>query len=165
MEFWSAADAADSSASNDAGTTMPDAPGVSVWPPITYAPAALAVKVWEPIVNKGRGGVGAGNRDTVLLPMTTRVAPGARLMGVPDTVIVGDPGVSVWPQITYAPAALAVNVWEPIVKGGRESGAVGKRVMVLLPMTARVAPGARLMGVPDTVIAGDPGMSVWPLMI
>ena len=28
-----------------AGTTIPDAPGVMVWPPITYAPAPLAVKV------------------------------------------------------------------------------------------------------------------------
>ena len=31
--------------SRDPGTTMPDAPGVSVWLPITYAPALLAVKV------------------------------------------------------------------------------------------------------------------------
>ena len=29
----------------DPGTTMPDAPGVNVWVPITYAPALLAVKV------------------------------------------------------------------------------------------------------------------------
>ena len=32
-------------ASKDPGTTMPDAPGVSVWLPIMYAPASLAVKV------------------------------------------------------------------------------------------------------------------------
>ena len=144
---------------------MPDAPGVSVEPPITYAPAALAVKVWEPIVNGGREGGALGKRVMVLLPMTARVAPGARLIGVPDTVIAGDPGISVWPPITYAPAALAVKVWPPIVNKGGEGVGAGKRNMVLLPMTARVAPGARLMGVPDTVIAGDPGMSVWPLMV
>ena len=101
----------------------------------------------------------------VLLPMTARVAPGATLMGVPETVIAGDPGVSVWPPITYAPAALAVKVWEPIVNKGRGGVGVGNRDTVLLPMTTRVADDARLMGVPDTVIAGDPGMSVWPLMI
>ena len=122
------------------------------------------MKVWPPIVNKGGEGVGAGKRGMVLLPMTARVAPGARLIGVPDTVIAGDPGTSVWPPITYAPAALAVKVWPPIVDNGGEGVGAGKRDMVLLPMTARVAPGARLMGVPDTVIAGDPGMSVWPSM-
>ena len=42
---------------------------------------------------------------------------------------------------------------------------VGVRSMVLLPMTTCVAPGARLMGVPDTVMAGAPGMSVWPSMM
>ena len=52
----------------------------------------------------------AGDRSLVLLPMITCVAAGARLMGVPDTVIAGSPGMSVWPAITYAPAALAVKV-------------------------------------------------------
>ena len=31
--------------SKDPGTTIPDEPGVTVWLPITYAPALLAVKV------------------------------------------------------------------------------------------------------------------------
>ena len=38
--------------------------------------------------------------------------------------------------------------------------AVDARSIVLLSMTTCVAPGARLMGVPDTVIAGEPGTSV-----
>lgn len=33
--------------------------------------------------------------------------------------------------------------------------------IVLLPMTIWVPLGARLIGMPDTVIAWDPGMSVW----
>ena len=52
----------------------------------------------------------AGDRSLVLLPMVTCVAPGARRMGVPDTVIAGPPGMSVLPAITYAPAALVVKV-------------------------------------------------------
>ena len=52
----------------------------------------------------------AGARSFVLLPITTCVADGARLRRVPETVIAGPPGVSVWPAITYAPAALAVKV-------------------------------------------------------
>lgn len=38
----------------------------------------------------------------------------------------------------------------------------GARLIVWLPMTTWVAAGARLMGVPDIVIDGAPGMSVWP---
>ena len=37
---------------------------------------------------------------------------------------------------------------------------VGERSIVLLPMIACVALGARLIGVPDIVMAGAPGMSV-----
>ena len=42
-----------------------------------------------------------GARAFVLLPITTWVADGARLRRVPDTVIAGPPGVSVWPAIVY----------------------------------------------------------------
>lgn len=37
---------------------------------------------------------------------------------------------------------------------------VGRRVEVMVPMTTLEASGERLMGVPETVIAGAPGMSV-----
>ncbi len=45
------------------------------------------------------GGVVAGARFMVWLPMTTWVAAGARLMGVPDIVIDGAPGMSVCPSM------------------------------------------------------------------
>ena len=38
-------DSAGAGPSKDPGTTIPDEPGVTVWLPITYAPALLAVKV------------------------------------------------------------------------------------------------------------------------
>ena len=50
----------------------------------------------------------AGVSSFVLLPMTTCVAAGARLIGVPDTAISGPPGMSVWPAITYSELLFAV---------------------------------------------------------
>ena len=46
-------------------------------------------------------------------------------------------------------------------------GSVGleRRVWVLPPMTTFDASGARLMGVLEIVMAGAPGMSVWPSMM
>ena len=46
-------------------------------------------------------------------------------------------------------------------------GRVGaeRRVSVLPPMTASEASGARLSGVLETVMAGAPGVSVWPVMM
>ncbi len=82
----------------DPGTTMPDAPGVSVWPPITYAPAALALKVWAPMTRDGSV-VGLERRIEVLEPMTTAEASGARLIGVLEIVMAGAPGMSVWPSM------------------------------------------------------------------
>ena len=91
-------DAAASSAPiKDAGTTIPAAPGVSVCPAITYAPAALGVMVWDPMVRRGREAVGL--RGIVLVPITICVADGARLSRVPEIVIAGPPGVRVCPAI------------------------------------------------------------------
>ena len=90
--------AAASTPTKDAGTTIPAAPGVSVCPAITYAPAALGVMVWEPMVKRGREAV--ESRGIVLVPITTCVAEGARLSRVPETVIAGPPGVNVCPAIT-----------------------------------------------------------------
>ena len=42
---------------------------------------------------------------------------------------------------------------------------LGPSMIVLLPMITCVALGARLSRVPDIVIAGPPGASVWPSMI
>ena len=101
----------------------------------------------------------------MLEPMTAAEASGARLMGVPDTVIAGAPGTRVWLPIMYAPAALGVMVWEPIVRKGEREAGEGRRDIVWLPITACVASGARLMGVLDIVMAGPPGMRVWPSMM
>ena len=87
-----------SAPTKDAGTTIPAAPGVTVCPAITYAPAALGVMVWEPMVRRGREV--AELRGIVLVPITICVADGARLSRVPETVIAGPPGVSVCPAIT-----------------------------------------------------------------
>ena len=87
-----------SAPTKDAGTTIPAAPGVSVCPAITYAPAALGVMIWEPIVRRGREAVGL--RGIVLVPITSCASDGARLSRVPETVIAGPPGVSVCPAIT-----------------------------------------------------------------
>ena len=45
------------------------------------------------------GSVGSGWRISVIPPMTTSEASGARLIGVPDTVMAGAPGMSVWPSM------------------------------------------------------------------
>lgn len=79
--------------SREAGTTMPDAPGVTVWLPITYAPASLAVKVWEPMTIGGS--VGPERRVSVLPPITASEASGARLIRVLEIVMAGAPGMSV----------------------------------------------------------------------
>ena len=50
-----------------------------------------------------------------------------------------------------------------MVREGRwEDGAVGLRGIVLVPIRSSVPLGARLSRVPETVIAGPPGVSVWP---
>ena len=90
--------AAASAPIKDAGTTIPAAPGVRVCPAITYAPAALGVMVWEPMVRRGREVPEL--RGIVLVPITICVADGARLSRVPVTCIAGPPGVSVCPAIT-----------------------------------------------------------------
>lgn len=38
------------------------------------------------------------------------MAAGARLMAVPDSVIAGDPGISVWPLMMYSDSLFAVKV-------------------------------------------------------
>ena len=52
----------------------------------------------------------ADARFSVLLPIMTCVAEGARLRRVPETVIGGPPGVSVWPAMVYFELMSAVYV-------------------------------------------------------
>lgn len=67
------------------------------------------MKVRELNVSRGRGVVG-GVRGIVLCPMTACVAAGARLMGVPDIVIAGAPGMRGCPLMMYSDALFAVKV-------------------------------------------------------
>lgn len=87
----------------------------------------------------------AGPSPKVLDPTTTFVAEVPRLIGVPDTVIAGAPGTSVWLPMTTFPAEF-----------------VGRPAMlaVLLPTTIRVPDGPSEIAVPATVTAGPPGTRV-----
>lgn len=100
---------------------------------------------------------------SVLAPKITSVAFGVRLMRVPETVMAGPPGTSVWPAMIYCEAASGVMTELPIESKGRRVANIGPDVSgsVLLPMTRPDAEGAREMRVPDMVIAGAPGISVW----
>jgi hypothetical protein len=139
-------------------TVICEPPGTSVWDPMMKSPAEFAVIVFEPTVMTG-GPEGWGTMAAVLDPITTAVAPGAKLIGVPETVIAGPPGTRVCDPIMKSVAEFAVIVFEPIVMTG---GGLfcGPMAAVLDPITTAVAPGAKLIGVPETVIAGPPGTRV-----
>lgn len=54
----------------------------------------------------------------VLLPIIKCVALGARLSCVPETVIAGPPGLSVWPLMMYSDLLFTVKTWDPNANGG-----------------------------------------------
>lgn len=58
-------------------------------------------------------------RKTVLPPMTTWLAWGAKLIGVPSTVSSDPPGLSVFPSTENCKREFAVIVLDPIVRTGR----------------------------------------------
>ena len=62
-------------------------------------------------------GIGWGVRSCVLVPMTAWVPPGAKEIGVPDTIIV-PPGLRVCDWTTYRPCALGVMISFPTVSDG-----------------------------------------------
>lgn len=97
----------------------------------------------------------------MLVPITTSEAPGARLRGVPETVMLGWPGIKVWVPMRNSVLELVVMMEEPKVIMGRIKETFGARVNVLPLMTTLDPRGARLIGVPDMVIAGLPGDKVW----
>lgn len=76
----------------------------------------------------------------------------ARLTGVPDIVTAGAPGIRVWLSITRTPVGLLVE--------GDAGATAWLTGMVLVPITMTVGIDARLIGVPDTVIAMAPGVRV-----
>jgi hypothetical protein len=137
-----------------------------VWEPMTNWLAEFAVSVCEPRVMTG-GEVTpprffGGGMPKVLVPITIAVALGARLIGVPETVIWGPPGTRVWEPMINWLAEFAVRVCEPTVMTGAAPGPFcGVRAIVLVPTTMAEPPGAKLTGVPKAVICGPPGMRVW----
>lgn len=100
-----------------------------------------------------------GTSPIVLLPTTTWVPPGARLIPVPEIVTAGPPGASVSLPATYCDALFAVKVSAPTVNAGAPAEL---RTIVLPAMMIALAEGARDTSVPCTLIGGAPGVSVWP---
>ncbi len=93
-------------------------------------------------------------KASVLVPITTLVAPGASEIGVPETVII-PPGVNVCPSITKSDAAFAVKICPSklITAAFVTPGGAWPRTCVLLPKATRPLPeAASEMGVPETVI-------------
>ena len=124
-----------------------------------YFEAALGVMTELPIVIKGKEVVVVGPdiMGKVLLPTTTAYAEGAREMRVPDMVMAGAPGISVWLPIKYSEALLGSIVVPSRVSGGRG-------VALAMSATVMLPEGARASGVPETVISGPPGRNVCPSM-
>ena len=115
------------------------------------------------VMTKGVVGLGFEKRETVEEPMTNAVAEGRREMGVPDIVIAEPPDINVCVPMINSEAELAVMVEPAMVMIAGEG--TGLRLIVDEPMMTAEAEGARETGVPDTVIGGPPGTSVWvPIM-
>lgn len=107
--------------------------------------------------------LGLGKSSSVLVPMIALRPFAARLIGVWEIMIAGAPGIRVWPSIIYSEALFALKVCESNFIGGGVMPGLSE--IVLLPTMICVALGARLSRVPDIVIAGPPGMRVWPSMM
>ena len=114
-------------------------------------------------VNDGNADGDGCSSGIVLVPITTFLVDGSRLIGVPDMITAGAPGVIVWPLTTYCDALLAVTTSFPIVNDGKADGDSSPSGIVLVPITTFLADGPRLIGVPDMNTAGAPGVIVWPL--
>ena len=107
---------------------------------------------WPSIVKVGRPVAEAGTG--VVMPLTTRAEAGVASEYVVPDMVRAEPGESVCPAMIYCEALFAVMIWPPVVMAGRPVGNV--RGIVVPPITTFDADGARLMIVPETVIA-DPG--------
>ena len=69
-----------------------------------------------PMVNDGKVDDFSSPNGIVLVPITTCIAEGSKLIGVPEMITAGAPGVIVWPLTTYCDALLAVITSLPTVK-------------------------------------------------
>lgn len=106
----------------------------------------------------------AGNRVVVLPSITTAVAPEAREIVCPSTVMM-PPGVSVLPLITNVVPELAVKVWPWKVRsGGLVMDAGTLRSDVEPSITSAVAPAASEIVCPLTMMT-PPGVRVCPEII
>jgi hypothetical protein len=83
-------------------------------------------------------------RVIVLVPITRAVAEGAREMGVPETVIGGPPGMSVWLPIIYWDWEFAVMMEGPRVKSGAIVMRVGTAAGVVTGELEGEEPGERV---------------------
>lgn len=93
MPSMTIADADGAKLMNFPETVMAEAPGISVWPPITYSEAVLAVMGLPSIVRTGNN---EGEWREVAVPsMTIADAEGAKPTVVPETARAGAPGTSV----------------------------------------------------------------------
>lgn len=129
-----------------------------VCPSMIYREAASGVMVWPPIV-RIEATVGEA-RGMILLSITRASGEGERERTVPETVIAGAPGMSVWLPMTYAEALFGIIVLPAIVRAGAVGVGAAESGIVAPPLTTLDADGGRLMGVPDIVMAGAPGLSV-----
>ena len=87
---------------------------------------------------------------------------GGREIVVPETVMAGPPGVTVWPPTMYTEAD-DVRVTPPtvIIAGAAGADAAPGSAIVADPMANAVPLGARETRVPEIVTAGAPGKMVW----
>ena len=92
----------------------------------------------------------------MLLPITR--PEGARLMTLPWSVIGGPPTDMVLPSIAIVPETRGVNVSPAAVR--RPFGLPVAIGIVELPIMTAEAPAAMLIGVPNIMIAGEPGLIV-----
>ena len=97
----------------------------------------------------------------MLLPTTRKLADGANEITVPEIVIAEAPGMRVCEPTMKSELETAVTGVPSIVMmdGVGRLPAVAM-ACVVLPTTAKLAAGAREIGVLETVMAGPPGMRV-----
>jgi len=134
--------------------------------PLLLEPFETEVFVVDPVVSAltALGVFVAGNRVVVLPSITTAVAPEAKDIVCPSTVMM-PPGVSVLPPITKVVPELAVKVLPSNVRsGGLVIDAGWLRSDVEPSMTNAVAPAASEIVCPLTVMT-PPGVRVCPPII
>lgn len=157
----------------------PGPPALRVEPPTATMLLGPTVYVW-PLVVINVEEIGplptiiefeAGVANAKVEEPTTRPDAPSEILLPRLSVIAGPETERVVPDIATAVLPSGVKVWPFAVRGllsltfgfelARWLGFVARGI-VELPITIEKPEGARLMGVPDTVIAAEPGEAVWP---